>query len=114
MVTAIALWLAAELVSGVGLAESLDALDTIGTLLVVALLLVAADTLTARVRRVLVLRCDPLPFAVVAAVALHTALFWAVARVAELAGLGYTVTGLLPALLGSLVLLTVRLVHNGR
>ena len=105
VLTGFALWLAAFLVDGIDLIAG-DALTGAGTLLVVALLLTVADGLTNGVRRV-ALAVQPLPLAAGAALALNAALFWAGAAVASAAGLGYAVSGLGPAVAGSLILLLV-------
>jgi len=107
VVTGFGLWLASELVGGVHLADGLDPLATVGTLLVVALLLAVVDALAVGLRRAVALACEPLPVAIAAAVALNAALFWVTAALADAAGLGFSVAGFLPALLGSLVVLAV-------
>ncbi len=107
VVTGFALWLASEVVSGVRLARGLDPLARVGTLLVIALLLAVVDMLSTSLRRALALVVEPLPIAVTAAVALNAALFWATVALADAAGLGFSVTGFLPALVGSIVVLMV-------
>lgn len=105
--TGFALWLASEIVDGVHVADGLDTLTTVGTLLVVALLLAIVDALAGGLRRAVALVCEPLPVAIAAAVALNAALFWITAALADAAGLGFSVAGFLPALLGSVVVLAV-------
>jgi uncharacterized membrane protein YvlD (DUF360 family) len=98
VLTGFSLWLAAWLVDGIDLAAG-DALTATGTLLVFALLLTVVDGLTQGVRR-LALAVQPVPLA-------NAALFWTSAAVASAAGLGYAVSGLGPAIAGSLILLVV-------
>lgn len=105
--TGFALWLATRLVDGISLATP-DALASVGTLLVVALGLSVLDSFTLPVRRAVLVRCAPLPIAIGAAVAVNAALFWAAVGLADAAGLGYSVEGLVPALAGSLLLVLVR------
>ena len=106
LTTSFALWLAAQVISGMRLADDLDALATIGTVLVVALLLCAVQVATRGVRRVIavVVGVRPLPVTMVAAAAVNALLFWLATSLAAAIGLGYTVDGLTPALLGSLLL----------
>ena len=104
VVTAGALWLGTRVVAGIGLSQRLDPLATIGTLLVVSLILGVLEGLTLGVRRTVVALCDPLPVAVVVAVVANATLFWAAGGLAQVIGLGFTVNGIAAALLGSLLL----------
>ncbi len=106
MATGFALWLAAQVIAGIRLAEGLDPLATIGTVLVVALMLSAVRVATRGVRRViaLVVGVRPLPVTMIAVAGVNTLLFWLATSLAAAIGLGYTVDGLMPALLGSLLL----------
>jgi putative membrane protein len=107
VVTGCALWLSAQFVSGIRLSPELAPLATVGTVLVVAILLCLVETLTQGVRRTIAAIAEPLPLAVLALMGLNTVLFWLTGRLAAAAGLGYTVDGLLPALFGAVVLLLV-------
>ena len=106
VMTGLALWLAAQVIAGIRLADGLDPLATIGTVLVVALVLSAVRVATRGVRRViaLVVGVRPLPVTMIALAGVNALLFWLATSLAAAIGLGYTVDGLLPALLGSLLL----------
>jgi putative membrane protein len=107
VVTGCALWLSAQFVSGIRLSADLAPLATVGTVLVVAMLLCLVETVSKGVRRTIAAIVEPVPLAVLALMGLNTVLFWLTGRLAAAAGLGYTVDGLLPALLGAVVLLLV-------
>jgi putative membrane protein len=106
VITGAALWLAAQVVTGIRLDSRLDPLATIGTVLVVGLVLGVVQVATRGVRRVIavVVGVRPVPVVMVAAAAVNAAVFWLGVSLAEVVGLGYTVDGLLPALFGSLLL----------
>jgi hypothetical protein len=106
VISSAALWLAAQLIAGIRLADGLDPLATIGTVLIVALVLCALHVVTRGARRViaLVIGVRPLPITMVAVAAVNALLFWLATSLAGAIGLGYTVDGLLQALLGSLLL----------
>jgi putative membrane protein len=105
LVTGAGLWFAAQVIGGVRLVDGLDPLATIGTVLLVALMLCAVHAATRGARRVVAASIGgwPLPAALIAAVAVNALLFWVTTRAARAIGLGYTVDGLVPALLGSLI-----------
>ena len=105
LITGIGLWLAAQVIGGIRLADGLDPLAAIGTVLVVALMLCAVHAASGRPRRVVAATIGgwPLPAALIAAAAFNALLFWLATAAGEAIGLGYTVDGLVPALLGSLV-----------
>jgi uncharacterized membrane protein YvlD (DUF360 family) len=109
VITGAALWLAAQVIAGIRLATGLDPLATIGTVLVVALMLGAVRVATRGIRRVIVgvVGARPIPVALMAVAALNAAVFWLATAVAGAIGLGYTVDGPVAALLGSLVLTVV-------
>ena len=107
MLCGIALWLSAQVVDGIRLADGLPPLAVVGTVLVVALLLCLVETISLGVRRALGARLAPLPLAVAALILFNAAIFWLAGAVADAAGLGYAVDGFLPALFGSTVLLAV-------
>ncbi len=109
VITGAALWLAAQIVTGIRLDNRLDPLTTIGTVLVVALMLCTVQVATRGVRRVIavVVGVRPVPVMMVAVVAVNALLFWLATSLARAIGLGYTVDGLMPALLGSLLLAVV-------
>jgi putative membrane protein len=106
VITGVALWLAAQVVTGIRLDEGLDPLATIGTLLVVALVLCVVQVATRGVRRVIavVVGVRPVPLVLVAVAGVNAAVFWLGVSLAEAVGLGYIVDGLLPTLFGSLLL----------
>ena len=106
VITSAALWLAAQFIVGIRLADGLDPLATIGTVLLVALVLCALHVVTRGARRViaLVIGVRSLPITMVAVTAVNALLFWLATSLAGAIGLGYTVDGLLQALLGSLLL----------
>ena len=114
-ISGVTLWLAAHVIAGIRLADGLDPLDTIGTVLVVALVLGALQVVTRGMRRViaLVVGVRPLPVTLIALAAVNALLFWLATSLAGAIGLGYTVDGLVPALLGSL-LLALALAPAGR
>ncbi len=114
--TGLALWLAAQVVAGIRLADGLDPLTTIGTVLVVALVLCVVQVVTRGVRRViaLVVGVRPVPVTLIALAAVNALLFWLATSLAGAIGLGYTVDGLMPALLGSLVLALILTVAGRR
>lgn len=105
VLTGFSLWLAAFMVEGIDLTAG-DVLTGAGTLLVLALLLTVVQALTNGARR-LALAVQPLPLAIGVGLALNAALFWGSAAIASAAGLGYAVSGLGPAVAGSLILLLV-------
>jgi putative membrane protein len=107
--TGLALWLAAQIIAGIRLADGLDALATIATVLVVALVLCAVQVASRGVRRVIavIVGVRSLPVTMIAVAAANALLFWLATSLAEAMGLGYTVDGLVPALLGSLLLALV-------
>jgi putative membrane protein len=107
VLTGFALWLAAEIVQGVNLEAGPDPLARIGTVLVVALLLCLVKALTRGVRRLAAALAFPLPVGLAVLVGLNAGAFWLTAALASAAGLGYTVDGLVPALVGSIVVLLV-------
>ena len=115
VITGAALWLAAQVVTGIRLADGLDPLATIGTVLVVALVLCVVQVATRGVRRVIavVVGVRPVPVVMVAVAAVNAVVFWLGVSLADAVGLGYTVDGLLPALFGSL-LLVLMLALSGR
>ena len=106
VITSAALWLAAQVVTGIRLADGLDPFATIGTVLVVALVLCVVQVATRGARRVIavVVGVRPVPVVMVAVAAVNAAVFWLGVSLADAVGLGYTVDGLLPALFGSLLL----------
>ena len=107
VVTGCALWLSAQIVGGIRLANGLAPLTVVATVLVVAMLLCFVETVSLGVRRVIGSTVEPMPLAVAALMGLNTLVFWLTGAIASAAGLGYTVDGLLPALLGAAVLLVV-------
>jgi putative membrane protein len=106
-VTGCSLWLAAQIVGGVRLADGLAPLTVIGTVLVVAMLLCFVETVSYGLRRAIGASVAPLPLAVMALMTFNALLFWLTGALASAAGLGYTVDGFLPALAGAAVLLAV-------
>jgi uncharacterized membrane protein YvlD (DUF360 family) len=107
VVTGCALWVSAQFVGGIRLAAGLEPLTAAGTVLVVALLLCFVETASLGVRRAIGSTVEPLPLAVLALLALNTAVFWLTGLLASAAGLGYTVDGLGAALAGAVVLLVI-------
>ena len=104
VVVALALWLAAQVVTGVRLSADLTPLQRVGTLLVVALLFTIVDGLAKGVRRAVRLLIEPLPLTVAAALALNGLLVWLTAALAGAAGLAFAIDGFLPAVLVWLIL----------
>ncbi len=106
LITAAALWLAAQVIDGIRLADGLGPLATIGTVLVVALVVSMAQAVTRGPHRLLATLVGPrpLPVILIVAVAFNTAVYWLATWLASSVGLGYTVDGAVPALLGSLLL----------
>jgi putative membrane protein len=107
VVTSFALWVAAAVVGGVRLEVGSDPLATIGTVLVVSLLLCLVNTITRGVRRLAAGLAEPLPIGVVVLAVLNACVFWLAGSLAAAMGLGYAVDGFLPALLGSIVVMLV-------
>jgi putative membrane protein len=106
IITSLALWLAAQVIGGIRLADGLDPLGSIGTVLVVALVLGAVQVASRGVRLFVAaaMGVRTLPVTLIAAAAFNTIVFWLATSLASTIGLGYTVDGLVSALLGSLVL----------
>jgi putative membrane protein len=109
VVTGCALWLAAHVVGGVQLANGCDPLATVGTALLVALLLAVVHALSRGPRRAVALAVGtaPLPIVVAVLVIVNAMVFWLAVTLAAAVGLRYQVDGFLPALLGSLVVTLV-------
>jgi len=104
VVIAFGLWIAAGVVGGVHLADDLDGLARVGTLLVVALLFTIVDALATGVRRAVRLLIEPLPLTIAAAVAVNGLLVWLTAALAGMAGLAFSIDGFVSAVLAWLIL----------